>query len=148
MIVDTLENLASYIPLNPLIAEVVAFIKNHDLQTLSLGVHDISGDEAFVNIQTAKGKTEDEAVVEYHRKMIDIQVPLEGTERYGYTPLADLPTASFDEGKDLALLPGIRPQTVVAVRQGQFVLFTPQDGHAPCISSVASFKKAIFKIKA
>ncbi len=148
MIVDTLENLASYIPLNPLIVEVVAFIKNHDLQTLSSGVHVISGDEAFVNIQTIKGKSEDEAVVEYHRKMIDIQVPLEGTERYGYTPLVDLPTASFDEGKDLALLPGIRPQTVVAVRQGQFVLFTPQDGHAPCISSVASFKKAIFKIKA
>ncbi len=148
MIIDTLDNLGCYIPLNPLIAEVVAFMKSHDLQTLPLGVHAIAGDDAYVNIQTAKGKAESEAVVEYHRKMTDIQVPLDDGERYGYTPLADLPAAGFDEGKDLALLPGIRPQTVVDVRKGQFVLFTPQDGHAPCISERPSFRKAIFKIKA
>ena len=148
MIIDTLDNLERYEPLHRLVANVVAFMREHDLNTLPTGKHPIVGDDAYVNIQTATGRTEDEAVIEYHRKMIDIQVPLEADERYGYTPLADLPTVDFDEKNDCALLPGVRPQTVLTLRKGQFVVFTPQDGHAPCISDLQSFKKAVFKIKA
>ena len=148
MIIDTLDNLARYESLYPLIAEVVAFMKNHDLESLEAGMHPIKGEVAYVNIQMAKGKTENEAAIEYHRKMIDIQLPLETDERYGYTPLADLPEAHFDEENDFALLPSVRPQTIFNVKKGQFVLFTPQDGHAPCIADKEQFKKAIFKIKA
>lgn len=147
MIIDTLDNLIIYAPLNPILANVVAFIKDHDLQELSEGKHAVAGDDAFVNIQTAKAKTADEAVLEYHRRMTDIQIPLDGDEQYGYTPLADLPSADFDEARDLALLPGVQPQTVVTVKKGQFVIFAPQDGHAPCIASRETIKKAIFKIK-
>ena len=148
MIIDTLDNLKHYEPLNQHIADVVAFIKAHGLNSLSIGQHPIAGDEAYVNVQMAKGKAEEKAIIEYHRKMIDIQVPLEDEERYGYTPLADLPAGDFDEENDYAVLPGVRPQTVFIVRKGQFVIFTPQDGHAPCISDHQSFKKAVFKIKA
>lgn len=148
MIIDTLDNLEHYEPLNRLIAKVVAFIREHDLNKLPAGKYPIAGDDAYVNIQTATGRTEDEAVIEYHHKMIDIQIPLGEDERYGYTPLADLPAADFDEKNDCALMPGIHPQTVLNLRKGQFVIFTPQDGHAPCISDLRSFKKAIFKIKA
>ena len=148
MIIDTLDNLGHYEPLNRLVANVVAFMKEHDLNELSTGKHPIVGENAFVNIQEATGKTEKEAVIEYHRKMIDIQVPLEVDEQYGYTPLADLPAGDFNLENDCALLPGIRPQTVFTLRKGQFVIFTPQDGHAPCISEHQTFKKAIFKIKA
>lgn len=148
MIIDTLDNLGQYEPLNRLVAKVVAFMNEHNLNELSAGKHPISGDDAYVNIQMATGKTEEEAVIEYHRKMIDIQVPLEVDECYGYTPLADLPEAVFDTANDCALLPGICPQSVFTVRKGQFVVFMPQDGHAPCISDHHAFKKAIFKIKA
>ncbi len=148
MIIDTLDNLRHYEPLNRLVADVVAFMEEHDLNELPTGKHPIAGDDAYVNIQVATGKTEDEAIIEYHRKMIDIQVPLEADEHYGYTPLADLPAGDFDVESDCALLPGIRPQTVLTLRKGQFVIFTPQDGHAPCISGRQAFKKAIFKIKA
>ncbi len=148
MIIDTLDNLEHYEALNRLIAKVVAFMKEHDLNDLSAGKHPIAGDDAYVNIQMATGKTEEEAVIEYHHKMIDIQVPLEFEERYGYTPLVDLPEGNFDVENDYAVLPGIRPQTVFLLKKGQFVIFTPQDGHAPCISDHQVFKKAIFKIKA
>lgn len=77
MIIDTLDNLARYESLYPLIAEVVAFMKSHDLESLEAGMHPIKGEVAYVNIQMAKGKTENEAAIEYHRKMIDIQLPLE-----------------------------------------------------------------------
>jgi YhcH/YjgK/YiaL family protein len=41
-----------------------------------------------------------------------------------------------------------KPQTNVTLKPGQFVIFFPQDGHAPCIIGEKKIKKAIFKVKA
>ncbi len=73
MIVDTLENLEKYVSLNPLFAEVVKFLKENDLNELEDGKHSIVGNDLFVNITTAHGKTVDEAVFETHKNMIDIR---------------------------------------------------------------------------
>ena len=91
MVVDTLDNLEKYVSLNPLFADVVKFIKDNDLSKLEDGKHFIKEGNLFVNITTAHGKSEEDAVFETHRKMIDIQIPLDNEETYGYTPLADLP---------------------------------------------------------
>ena len=148
MIIDTLENIGMYASLNPLFADAIEFIKNNDLAALEPGKHSIKGDDLFVNIQVAKGKTKEEAVLEYHRKMIDIQIPLSGAESYGYTPVAQLPEGDFDEKKDMAKLPGIPSQSIVTCTKGMFAIFYPQDGHAPCITDEPELKKAIFKVKA
>jgi YhcH/YjgK/YiaL family protein len=148
MVVDTLENLKSYIALNPLFGEVVKFLENNRLADLSEGKHPIVGGDLFVNIQAKEGKSKDAAVLEYHRKMIDIQVPLNAEETFGYTPVCDLPDAEFNEEKDIAKLPGVAAQAYVTVKPGQMAIFFPQDGHAPCISDAKVLKKAIFKIKA
>lgn len=63
MIIDTLNNLEKYISVNPLFAVVADFIKENDLSALEPGKHVIKGDEVFVNIQVAKGKTVEEAVL-------------------------------------------------------------------------------------
>ena len=148
MIIDTLENIGNYASLNPLFADAIEFIKNNDLAALEPGKHTIKGDDLFVNIQVAKGKTKEEAVLEYHRKMIDIQIPLSGAESYGYTPVAQLPEGDFDEQKDMAKLPGIPSQSIVTCTKNMFAIFYPQDGHAPCITDEPELKKAIFKVKA
>ena len=93
MIVDKIENLEKYYSLNPLFREVAEFLRANDMNALSTGIHHIKGDDVFVNIQEAKGKTQQEAVVEYHHKMIDIQIPFNGPETYGYIPTDDLPEA-------------------------------------------------------
>ena len=72
MIIDTLDHLAQYEMLNPLFGEVVEFLKHHDLNKMEPGKHAIKGDHLFVNIQQAKGRTPDAAVLETHRRMIDI----------------------------------------------------------------------------
>lgn len=148
MIIDQLTNLHKYAGINPLFDNVVRFITEHDLNQLPEGKHTIVEGEAFVNITRTAGKTHRQAALEYHRKMIDIQVPLTAEETFGYTPTEQLPQAPFDEAKDIAKLPGVTPQTYVKVAPGQMAVFFPQDGHAPCISEAADFKKAIFKIKA
>lgn len=148
MIIDTLDNLVQYEPLNPLFKEVVAFLRKNDLCRLSVGKHSVLGDDVFVNIQAAKGKAPDEAVLETHRKMIDIQVPLDGTETYGYTPLSDLPEAEYDAEKDMTKYPDLMAESFIECQPGMFAIFFPQDGHAPCISMSPEIKKAIFKVKA
>ena len=147
MIIDTLDNLEKYLSANPLFSVVAEFIKENDLNALEPGKHVINGDEVFVNIQVAKGKTEEEAVLETHKVMTDIQVPISGKETYGYAPACLLPEGGYDAAKDMALFPGVKAMCHVTCQLGMFAIFFPQDGHAPCISQDKELKKAIFKVK-
>ena len=147
MIIDTISNFDRYLSITPLFKDVAAFLKDNDLNLLEEGIHEIKGKDLFVNITTADCRTPDEAVLETHRVMIDIQIPLSAEETYGYIPAEDIPQAPYDKERDLTLIPGVFPQSFVTCRPGMFVVFFPQDGHAPCIAP-GNFKKAIFKVKA
>lgn len=148
MVVDTLDNLSLYKGLNPLFKDVVEFIESNDLAKLAEGKYPIKGDDLFVNITTAKGKSPDEAVLETHRRMIDIQIPLSGAETYGYTPVCNLPQMDYNEEKDITKIPGLAADSYVTCQPGMFAIFFPQDGHAPCISGESEIRKAIFKVLA
>jgi len=147
MVIDTLDNFAKYEALNPLFKDVVAFLKKNDLNTLPEGKHIIKEGDLFVNITTAKGRTPDAAVLETHRRMIDIQIPLDAPETYGYTPLSNLPNASYNDEKDITKYGDLMAESFVDCQPGMFAIFFPQDGHAPCISMMPEIKKAIFKVK-
>ena len=147
MIIDTLENLDKYYALNPLFEEVTKFLGNHSWDELGVGITPVKGDDVFVNVQRFKGMRLGEPAMEWHRRMIDVQVPVSGPETFGYTPLADLPPMDYVEGDDMAKLAGVEAQTYVTVKVGQFAIFFPQDGHAPGISDEAEHHKAIFKVR-
>ncbi|MDY3848572.1 MAG: YhcH/YjgK/YiaL family protein [Prevotella sp.] len=147
MIIDSLEKLSYYAKLNPLFEDVLTFIANNDLNGLAEGKHEIKGKDLFVNIALAKGKTREEAVMETHDEMIDIQIPLSCSETYGYTPREELPDAEYNAAKDLTLIPGAPVVEYVTCKPGMFAIFFPQDGHAPCISNEECIRKAIFKVK-
>lgn len=146
MVIDTLDNFSQYVALNPLFEDVLQFLKSTDLNSLEPGKHPIKGADLFVNITTAKGRTPDEAVLETHQRMIDIQIPLDTTETYGYTPLCDLPEAAYNEEKDITKYEGMA-ESFIECQPGMFAIFFPSDGHAPCISMSPEIKKAIFKVK-
>jgi YhcH/YjgK/YiaL family protein len=148
MIIDKIENLVKYINLNPLFADVVKFLESNDLNALEEGKHEIKGADLFVNVQANPGKKLQDAVLEYHKKMIDIQIPLSDSETFGYTPVDELPEVEFNEKKDIAKVPDVKSQTYVTLNLGQMAIFFPQDGHAPCISESDCLKKVIFKILA
>lgn len=146
MIIDTIENLGKYVALNPLFADVVAFLKSNDLLAMETGKYPIK-DGLFMNLQVAKQRTRETAVLETHVEMIDIQMPLTCDETFGYTPLCDLPDFEYNAEKDITKYGDIKAQTYVTVKPGQFAIFFPQDGHAPCILDEPEVKKAIFKVK-
>ena len=147
MIIDTLDNLGKYVGLNPLFADVVTFLENNDLNTLEAGKHLIKDKDLFVNITTAKGRAKEAATLETHINMIDIQIPLDAKETFGYTPICDLPDFEYNAEKDITKYGDTQAQTYVTCKPGQMAIFFPQDGHAPCISESAEIKKAIFKVK-
>lgn len=147
MVLDTIENLEKYVGMNPLFADVVKFIKENDLLALEEGKHYIKDKDLFVNITTAKGKTKEEAVMETHKNMLDIQIPLDADETYGYIPLEEMPEAEYNAEKDVTKYPGLMGTSYVTCRPGMMAIFFPQDGHAPCIAT-QPVKKAIFKVKA
>ena len=148
MIIDKLENLKLYASLNPLFPKVLEFLQQHDLNTLEEGKHEIVGKDVFVNIQVAKGKTPEAAVIEHHDKMIDIQIPITATETFGYTQRDQLPKAEYNAEKDITKIPDLAADSYVTCQPGMMAIFFPQDGHAPCIAGVPELRKAIFKIKA
>ena len=147
MIVDTIENLGKYVALNPLFADVVEFLKNHDLQSMEPGKYPIKDKDLFMNLQVAQQRTKDTAFLETHIEMIDIQIPITCAETFGYTPLCDLPAFDYNAEKDITKYGDTKPQTFVTVNPGQFAIFFPQDGHMPCIIDEPEIKNAIFKIK-
>lgn len=147
MVVDTLDNFEKYISLNPLFKDVLEFIKSNDLNKLEIGKHLIKGGDLFVNVTIANGKDKDGAVLEVHKKMIDIQIPLDANETYGYTPLSDLPNVDFNYENDCGKFRGVPVQSYITCSNKMFAIFFPQDGHAPCISDEPKFKKVIFKVK-
>ena len=148
MIIETIDNLGKYVALNPLFADVVEFLNSHDLQTLEAGKYPIKDKDLFLNLQVAKQRTKETAFLETHVEMIDIQIPVTAAETFGYTPLCDLPAFDYNAEKDITKYGDTKAQTYVTVNPGQFAIFFPQDGHAPCITDAPEIKKAIFKVKA
>ena len=148
MIIDTIENLGKYVALNPLFADVIEFLKKNDLRTMEEGKYPIKDKNLFLSVQVAKQRTKESAFIETHIEMVDIQIPISCAETYGYSPLCDLPEFEYDAEMDMTKYGDTKPQTYVTVKPGQFVIFFPQDGHAPCIIDEQEIKKVIFKVKA
>ena len=147
MIIDTIDNFGKYVTLNPLFADVLEFLKSNDLQTMEAGKYPIKDKDLFLNLQVAKQRTKDTAFLETHIEMIDIQIPVSCAETFGYTPLCALPAFDYNAEKDITKYGDTKAQTYVTVNPGQFAIFFPQDGHAPCIIDEPEIKKAIFKVK-
>ena len=146
MIIDKIENLKNYVGVNRYFSKVVEFLDANDLNSLENGKHEIDGADCFVNIMDTKGKTKEEAVMETHRRMLDIQIPLNADETYGYTPTADLPEAEYNETKDVTKYPGVQGESFVTCHPGMMAIFLPEDGHQPCIGTAESIHKAVIKI--
>lgn len=148
MIVDNLENLDKYVTLNPLFPKVIEYIKSLNFSDLSEGKIEVDGKEIFVIISKSALKSVSEAKLEVHNEYIDIQMPVSRSESFGWASRADMksPVEDFDTTKDIQFFDDSY-STRFDVSPGQFVIFFPQDAHAPCLGEGDVFK-VIVKIKA
>ncbi|MCQ2396950.1 MAG: YhcH/YjgK/YiaL family protein [Lentisphaeria bacterium] len=148
MIHDSLNNFGKYASLHPRFAKVAEFLASNNLSELPQGrIEILPNGELFANVQTATGVALESANVEYHRKYIDVQVPLATTEQMGWMPTAKVPASIvYDDEADCGYGPA-KPTSYVTVNPGEFTIFFPQDTHAPCIGDGLSMPKVIFKVR-
>lgn len=132
--------------MNPLFPKVVEWLQHNDLNTIPVGHYELQGKDLFVNIVDSAPKGREEAKLETHNRMIDIQIAIGGTEEHGYKHRSLLSDALYNAESDISFYDEV-PDAYITMRPGQFVIYFPQDGHAPAITPV-TLRKAIFKILA
>lgn len=145
MIIDTLENLKSYVDLHPRFAQAFRFLEQ-DLENLADGKYDIDGDNIFAMVSHDQGKSRAEGRLESHERYIDIQVVLAGVDDMGWRPksLCRIEDTKYDSEKDLQFFKDT-PETWLGVGPKMFAIFFPEDGHMPLIAE-GELHKIVIKI--
>jgi YhcH/YjgK/YiaL family protein len=147
MILDHQYHATRYQGLHPAIDEAIAFIQDPSaIAQLSLGRQTISPQLDAIIDHYATGQSQDR-YLEAHRRFVDLQLMLDGSEMIQVATLTDqTPVQAYDELKDFALynLPG----QMIHVAQAHFVIFMPQDAHLPCLGQPSQMvKKLILKAR-
>ena len=147
MIIDLLKNSARIENLNPYFKQAFDYLKSLDFTKLEAGKTELDGDSLFVMVNDTNLKTKDAAKLEVHNKYIDIQIPVSCAESFGWKERTKCKSvnAPFDEEKDFEFYDDV-PTTYFTLQSGEFVIFFPEDGHAPCIGE-GSIRKIIIKVK-
>ena len=131
MILDKLENAEKYYSINPGFKKAFEFLKQSNVDKLEDRT-DIDGDNVFALMVRAETTGDETAQIEVHEKYIDIQYAVEGTTEFGWKALQDcaLVKESFNKENDCGLFTD-NPDAQFSILPGQFVVFFPEDGHAP-----------------
>ena len=144
MILSTLSQSDRYAALHPLFPRVFEYIRNTDLLALAPGRYPIVGEQLFVIVENVAGRAREAAKLECHRKYIDIQLVLEGTDEMGWKTLADCTQPVSDYKEDIQFFHDAQA-TWITTPPGAFCIFFPEDAHAPLVGN-GNIRKAIFKI--
>ena len=146
IIINKLQHAERYFRIHPAFEKAFAFLSQDGLAELPEGRHEIDGDRLFCIIDKSPGRSRAEAKLEAHRKYIDIQYIIAGTDEMGWKPTADckMIDTEYDGDKDIMFFKD-QPDSWTSVPAGSFVIFFPQDAHAPLVSE-GEIHKAVLKI--
>jgi len=146
IIINQLQHAERYFKMHPAFEKAFTFLRKDGLAELPTDRYEIDGDRLFCMISKGPGRTRAEAKLEAHRKYIDIQYVIAGTDEMGWRPTIDckLTDSSYDTDKDIEFFKD-QPDSWTQVQAGAFVIFFPQDAHAPLAGS-GEIHKAVLKI--
>lgn len=146
MILDALENSKRIESLHPLFKQAFDYLKATDFSTLEDGKYPIEGTPMMATVSSLEGKEKRQAAIETHKKYIDIQMPLLGVEKIGWKSACELQDVfiPYNEQQDITFYID-RPTAFTKVYPGHFVVYFPEDGHAPGIGQ-GNIRKVIVKI--
>lgn len=148
MILGSLKNSAVAEQTHPLIKEALDYIKAADYDAIfaSESKIELRGKDLFLFGSEYQGKTREQARVEAHRKYIDIQVAVEGTEQMGWIDISGCNEVltPYNPEKDVVYYTG-PVSTYFTVSPGEFAIFFPEDAHQPSIGE-GKMKKIIVKV--
>lgn len=144
VILDTLDDAPRYASLHPRFAAAFSFLRQPGIETLAPGRHPIEGETLFAIVSREKGRTRAEARLESHRRYIDIQYVVTGTDEMGWKPTAACarPDGDYNPERDIRFYDD-PVEAWVLTPPGRFCIFFPEDAHAPLVSDGAIHKVVV-----
>lgn len=144
MIIDKIENITFYQSVLPKLQEGLDAIDA--LENKEIGKYFFDG--GFFMVQEGVTKPMEEGTYEAHRKYIDVQIILDGSEELAWKDLKDLTTAiPYNEEKDQERLDGPK-DNVMLISKGMFYAAFPHDGHKAIshTKEQQSYRKIVLKL--
>lgn len=132
MIVDHINNVPAlcFLPAN--IQKAFSVIADPATSQLSEGRHDIDGDSLFVLVQRYTTQPMEDGIYESHRKYLDLQYLVKGSELICHQFADELKIKeTYNPEGDYQLYSRPESYNSIAMQQGMFALFFPNDGHLP-----------------
>ena len=146
MILDTLENAYRYTGIHKGFAEAIEFLMRPDLKEIPVGSYEIDGDRVYAIVAREQGNSREDEQLEVHKRYIDIQLVLSGTDEMGWKPGSSCkhPSTAYDQMADIQYFAD-EPDAWVPVRSGTFAVFFPEDAHQPLVST-ETIHKVVVKV--
>ena len=148
MVTDVLQNAHLYEGMHERFKKAFKYLNENDFTHIPKGKYAIDGEDIFAIVNEFETKDKQECELEAHKKHIDIQYILKGTEMFGYVPLTTQKAiVDYDETKDVAIYK--EDVSYIKLEAGMFIIFYPTDLHQPEVREFepVTVKKVVVKIK-
>lgn len=149
MIYDKIENAKKYQGISKWLDVAIDFIEKTDLQILPEGRTEIAEDKVFANVMCAEAQEAETKEFEIHRKYMDIQIDLEGTEMIQTGMESEHDFANFNEETDFGTVP-CKAQVSCIMGAGKFIVCMAGEPHKPgiAVGKERHLRKCVIKVAA
>ena len=147
MTITRLEEAKLYANIHSRFAQALVFLRESNVEKLISGRHEIAGDDLYTLGVKGSGVGHNKVRLEAHRKYIDIQYVLSGTDEMGWKSLkqCEIRQSDYDPQEDAELFSD-HPNSWIRVAAGELAIFFPEDAHAPGAGE-GEFHKIVVKVK-
>lgn len=134
-------------------------VKNRNkILLLENGSYDVDYNGIKMNVGKYFTKREEEKFWESHKKYLDVQIMIDGSERVAFNNIRNMKEKSFNSERDLVILEGNKLFDIV-IENGDVLVFFPNDVHKPeldifnseneekCEDNKKIVTKVVFKIE-
>lgn len=149
MIKNSLKYTKNYYNLSDKIKTALIFLEENNLNNFKNGKYLIDGDDIYINIQDYNTKPVEDGKWEAHKKYIDIQYIIEGSENIGVGEIQDFTVSEiYNKENDVEFLKTDNKQQFILLNKNDYIILYPYDVHMPQIKNENSqyVKKAVVKI--
>jgi YhcH/YjgK/YiaL family protein len=148
MIIDKITNAHLYMGLGERLQFALNYIAETDFSSMETGKFELDGDNVFVLVNEYQTKENEQNIMEAHRKYIDLQYVVKGTEIVEFESFhnQDIVRAYDAENDYIFYTP--KKRVPLQFNEKMFAIFFPEDLHMPGImeSTPVNIKKIVVKI--
>ncbi|MDR1058129.1 MAG: YhcH/YjgK/YiaL family protein [Treponema sp.] len=148
MIFDSISHMSLYVPVIPGLKKVKEIIDSGALEAAAPGSYKTDDPSVRYNVMSTTTKDEEPREFEIHKKEIDVQIVLRGSEKMKTLwrePVRE--TKSYDGEKDFSMAGGT-PGLTYHARNDTFAVFFPGEPHMANMADgkVTENLKVVFKV--